>query len=332
MNFGTPVPLLVGIVLILIAVGLFFLEKFKPGYRRDSDTVYSILFLTVGILSLFQLNQEFLPSFQLMIFAGMLISLMIDNIRRRTPGNTPLYQGNGGGGNSGGNGGGGGFRNSPDRPSRSSRSGFDDDFRAEVRAEFDDEFIPMEESSRVRRIRGGREGASARDNYQSAYLDQLSEDTREPRRAQSSGTRRSSNSYSDDDSQQFGGNEEPRARRRKQPLQLEGDAIASTPDNSGYSYGEERPAKVEPSASGRRRGRSESSLSSSSLPEPEVPASGGSRSARRRSRGNGDSSAQRVRPLDGDYVDYKPLGTQPPSSDDDFDNSGNFDDNPGSFR
>jgi Ycf66 protein N-terminus len=328
-NFGTPVPLLVGIVLILIAVGLFFLDKFKPGYKRDSDTVYSILFLTVGILSLFQLNQEFLPSFQLMIFAGMLISLMIDNIRRRTPGNTPLYQG---GGSSGGNGG-GGFRNSPDRPSRSSRASFEDDFRSEVRAEFDDEFVPMEESSRVRRIRGGREGASTRDNYQSAYLDQLSEDTREPRRAQSSGTRRSSSSYSDDDSQQqYGSGEEPRARRRKQPLQLEGDAIA-TSESSGYSYGEERPAKVEPSTSGRRRGRSESSLSSSS-PEAEVPASGSSRSARRRSKGNGgDSSAPRVRPLDGDYVDYKPLGTpKPPSSDDDFDNSGNFDDNPGSFR
>jgi Ycf66 protein N-terminus len=329
-NFGTPVPLLVGIVLILIAVGLFFLEKFKPGYRRDSDTVYSILFLTVGILSLFQLNQEFLPSFQLMIFAGMLISLMIDNIRRRTPGNTPLYQGGNGGGNSGGGNGGGGFRNSPDRPSRSSRAGFEDDYRSEVRAEFDDEFMPMEESSRVRRIRGGREGA-ARDNYQSAYLDQLSEDTREPRRAQgTSGTRRPSNSYSDDDSQQqYGGGEESRTRRRKQPLQLEGDAIAAAPENSAYSYGEERPAKVEPStSSGRRRGRSESSLSSSPLPESEVPASGSARSARRRSRGNGGD-----RPLDGDYVDYKPLGTpKPPSSDDDFDNSGNFDDNPGSFR
>ncbi len=330
MNFGTPVPLLVGIVLILMAVGLFFLDKFKPGYKRDSDTVYSALILLVGILCFADLGLNLLVSFQLMVFAGMLIALMVENIRRRTPGNTPLYQGSSGGGNNGGNG--GGFRNSPDRPSRSSRSGFEDDFRSEVRAEFDDEFIPMEESSRVRRIRGGREGSSARDNYQSAYLDQLSEDTREPRRAQSSGARRPSSSYSDDDSQQYGGGEEPRARRRKQPLQLEGDAIASTPENSGYSYGEERPAKVEPSTSGRRRGRSESSLSSSSLPEPEVPASGSSRSARRRSRGNGDSSAPRVRPLDGDYVDYKPLGTQPPSSDDDFDNSGNFDDNPGSFR
>lgn len=324
MGVVTPVTLLVGVILILVAVALFFLDKFKPGYKRDSDTVYSILFLTVGIFSLVNFSAGPAESFQLLLCAGMLIALMIENIQRRTPSNASLYQG---GGNTSGSGGG---SRKPDRPSRSSRSGFEDDYRSEVRAEFDDEVIPMEESSRVRRIRGGREGASTRDNYQSAYLDQLSEDTREPRRAQNSGIRRPSSAYSDDDSQQYGGGEEPRTRRRKQPLQLEGDAaIASTSDNSGYSYGEERPAKVETSASGRRRGRSESSLSSSSLPESEVPASGSSRSARRRSRGNGGD-----RPLDGgDYVDYKPLGTpKPTSSDDDFDNSGNFDDNPGSFR
>jgi Ycf66 protein N-terminus len=311
-NFGTPVPLLVGIVFILIAVGLFFLDKFKPGYKRDSDTVYSILFLIVGILCLFQLNQEFLPSFQLMIFAGMLIALTIDNIRRRTPGGAPLYQG---GGTSGG--GSGGFRPS-ERPSRSYRAGFEDSPRSEVRAEFDDEPLPMEEPSRVRRIRGGREGSSARDSYQGAYLDQLSEDTREPRR---SGSRRSSSAYQDE-----GQYNEDRSRRRS-PLQLEGDVAVPDSGNSSYGYGEEdRPAwvePVEPSVSGRRRG-SRSNSNSSLSSESEV--SGSSRSARRRSRTNGD------RPLDGDYVDYKPLDNQkPPSSDDDFDNSGNFDDNP-NFR
>ncbi|MEO0351241.1 MAG: Ycf66 family protein, partial [Cyanobacteria bacterium P01_A01_bin.15] len=39
MNFGTPVPLLVGLILILGAVGLFFLDKIKPGYERSSDKV-----------------------------------------------------------------------------------------------------------------------------------------------------------------------------------------------------------------------------------------------------------------------------------------------------
>jgi Ycf66 protein N-terminus len=309
-NFGTPVPLLVGIILILMAVGLFFLDKFKPGYKRDSDTVYSILILVVGILCFADLGLNLLVSLQLMVFAGMLIALMVENIRRRTPGNTPLYSSGGGGG------GGGGSRN-PDRPSRSYRSGFDESPRSEVRAEFDNDPISMEEPSRARRIRGGRDGSSARDNYQGqdAYFDQLSEDTREPRRSE--GSRRSSNSYADDN--QYG--EGPRSRRRG-ALQLEGDV---TPNLSDNSYGEDRPASVEP-ASGRRRGRS----NSSSFSEPEVAT--GTRGSRRRSRSNGDRDPARVSPLDGDYVDYKPLGMpKPPSTDDDFDNSSNFDDNP-SFR
>jgi hypothetical protein len=232
----------------------------------------------------------------------MLIALMVENIRRRTPGNTPLYS----------SGGGGGGRN-PDRPSRSYRAGFEENPRSEVRAEFDDDPLPMEEPSRVRRIRGGREGSSSRDAYQSAYRDQLSEDTREPRRTPS---RRSSNSY--DDEPQYG--EEQRSRRRS-PLQIEGD-VAAAPDNSS-GYGEERSEWIEPpSPNVRRRGRTNASSSSD---EPEL--SSASRSSRRRSRSNGD------RPLEnGDYVDYKPLGSpKPPSNDDDFDNSGNFDDNP-SFR
>ncbi len=313
MGIGTPVPLLIGIVLIIIGVGLFFLDNFKPGYKRDSDTVYSVLFLITGILSLLSWGADFQISLQFMVSAGTLIALMIERIQNRTPGNVSPYQSGGSGGGSGG-----GFRN-PDRPSRAYRAGYEDSPRSEVRAEFDDEPIPMEEPSRVRRIRGGREGSSARDNYQGAYLDQLSEDTREPRR---SGSRRSSASSSYSDEGQYS---EDRSRRRS-PLQLEGDTAAA-PDSSNSSYGyseEDRPARVESesSFSGRRRGsRSDSSLSS------ESEFSGGSRSsARRRSRTNGD------RPVDGDYVDYKPLGTpKPPSSDDDFDNSGNFDDNP-NFR
>ena len=309
MGVVTPVTLLVGVILILVAVALFFLDKFKPGYKRDSDTVYSILFLAVGIFSLVNFSAGPAESFQLLLCAGMLIALMIENIQRRTPGNASLYQG---GGNTSGSG--GGSRKS-DRPSRSSRSGFEDDFRSEVRAEFDNETTSMEESSRVRRIRGGRDGGSSRDSYQGqgAYFDQLSEDTREPRRETS---RRSSNAYTDENQSQYS---EDRPRRRS-ALQLEGDAMPEI-----NSYSEDRPASVESASSSgrRRRGRSDAAPSSSES-EPVT----GTRGSRRRSRSNGDSSSS----LDGDYVEYKPLGTPKPSSpDDDFDNSGNFDDNP-SFR
>jgi Ycf66 protein N-terminus len=307
-GFGTPVPLLVGIVLILIGIGLLFLDTFKPGYKRDSDTVYAILFMLAGLFALLSWQADFQMAMQFMISAGSLVALMVERIRSRSVNNEPMPPMSG--------------RSSrresrDDRPSRSYRAGFDESPRSEVRAEFDDDPISMEESSRVRRIRGGRDSSSARDSYQGqgAYFDQLSEDTREPRRSE--GGRRSSSSYTDEN--QYG--EEQRSRRRGS-LQLEGDV---TPDIG--SYGEEQPASVEPSSGGRRRGRSNSSPSS----EPEVPT--GTRGSRRRSRSNGDRDPSRVSPLDGDYVDYKPLGMPKPSpsNDDDFDNSGNFDDNP-NFR
>lgn len=83
MNFGTPVPLLVGLILILGAVGLFFLDKLKPGYERSSDKVYSILLLLSGIFLLAHLNMELLASFQQVMLVGMLTTLIINDISKR---------------------------------------------------------------------------------------------------------------------------------------------------------------------------------------------------------------------------------------------------------
>ncbi|MEL6136297.1 MAG: Ycf66 family protein [Cyanobacteria bacterium J06628_6] len=85
MQFGTPVPLLIGLILIIGAVGLFFLDKIKPGYGRDSDKIYSVLLLIAGMCALGELQLGIFPSFQLLIMAGMLITLLIDNIRNRVP-------------------------------------------------------------------------------------------------------------------------------------------------------------------------------------------------------------------------------------------------------
>ena len=82
-NFGTPVPLLVGLILILGAVGLFFLDKLKPGYERSSDKVYSILLLLSGIFLLAHLNMELLASFQQVMLVGMLTTLIINDISKR---------------------------------------------------------------------------------------------------------------------------------------------------------------------------------------------------------------------------------------------------------
>ena len=70
MNFGTPVPLLLGIFMVLGAVALFFLDRLKPGYGRDSDRVYAILFLIAGVILLGNLNMDVILSFQQMIVVG----------------------------------------------------------------------------------------------------------------------------------------------------------------------------------------------------------------------------------------------------------------------
>ncbi len=85
MNFGTPVPLLIGIILILGALALFFLDKVKPGYARDSDKVYAVLLLISGLFLLAHLDMELLASFQQLLMGGMLTALLIESIRTRDP-------------------------------------------------------------------------------------------------------------------------------------------------------------------------------------------------------------------------------------------------------
>lgn len=90
MNFGTPVPLLIGIILILGALALFFLEKFRPGYERDSDKVYAVLLLISGLFLLAHLDMELLASFQQLLLTGMLTTLLIESVRSRLPNTDPM--------------------------------------------------------------------------------------------------------------------------------------------------------------------------------------------------------------------------------------------------
>jgi len=82
---GTPVSLLIGLILILGSVGLFFLDKIRPTYARDSDKVYAVFILIAGILALTHWEINIGESFQMLLMAGMLTTLMIENIRTREP-------------------------------------------------------------------------------------------------------------------------------------------------------------------------------------------------------------------------------------------------------
>jgi hypothetical protein len=162
-NFGTPVPLLLGIFLVLSAVGLFFLDRLKPGYGRDADKIYAILFLISGVFLLDSLTMELIPSFQQMIMVGMLTALMIQNVNSRVPNQArPMPQGEGRDGY------GGGYR-----PSRPSRPQYSPDTRTNMRAELDRrDFGPDDPYARPRPMLNGREepGMAERPPYpQDAY-------------------------------------------------------------------------------------------------------------------------------------------------------------------
>ena len=137
MNFGTPVPLLVGIILILFSVFLFFLEKFKPGYKRDSDVIYASFCLAAGILNLVDLSGGFLHASQSVIFTGLFISLALEAINARVPDNSPKSMG---------------MPRDDDRSPRNYRAGFEDNFGA------------MDDRNSGRQMGGG--GRRGRDEFE----------------------------------------------------------------------------------------------------------------------------------------------------------------------
>ncbi|MGC1219336.1 MAG: Ycf66 family protein [Phormidesmis sp.] len=85
MGIGTPVALLVGMLLVLGAVGLFFFDKIRPAYARDSDKVYAAFILVAGLVTLVNWGMEAGPSFLMFVMSGMLTTLLIENIRSRDP-------------------------------------------------------------------------------------------------------------------------------------------------------------------------------------------------------------------------------------------------------
>ena len=320
MNFGTPVPLLIGIVLIIGAVALFFLDKLKPGYERDSDKVYAVLGLISGVFLLGHLTMELIPSFQQMLMAGMLVALMIENIRSRSPNERQSRPVSGGGTP---------YRGDDYRPNRAYRENYsyEENIRPQVRVELDEELIsPMEDVSRLRRIRAARSGrSSTRDAYdQDAYLDQMEEDSRPPRRSS-----RSSSCppvEAEDRAADYGYGEADRTRRRRTARE---ETEAS--DSRFRDGGDSQDPVAEVSASIRRR-RNATATEASFTPtvEPEVPASIRNRRRSRTDRISSSSGGDRA-VMDGDYVDYKPLDLpshpRPSQSNgEETDNSNNFDD------
>ncbi len=85
MGIGTPVALLVGMLLVLGSVGLFFFDKIRPAYARDSDKVYAAFILITGLVTLVNWGMDAGPSFLMFLMSGMLTTLLIESIRNREP-------------------------------------------------------------------------------------------------------------------------------------------------------------------------------------------------------------------------------------------------------
>ena len=85
MGIGTPVALLIGMLLVVGAVGLFFFDKIKPTYARESDKVYAIFILIAGLVTLVNWGMDAGPSFLMFIMSGMLATLLVENVRNREP-------------------------------------------------------------------------------------------------------------------------------------------------------------------------------------------------------------------------------------------------------
>lgn len=85
MGIGTPVALLIGMLLVVGAVGLFFFDKIKPAYARESDKVYAIFILIAGLVTLVNWGMDAGPSFLMFVMSGMLTTLLVENVRNREP-------------------------------------------------------------------------------------------------------------------------------------------------------------------------------------------------------------------------------------------------------
>lgn len=176
MNFGTPVPLMLGIVLIVGAIALFFLDKIKPGYERDSDKVYAVLGLLSGIFLLAHLTMELVPAFQQIMMVGMVITLMVQNIRARTPRDGRVAQA-------------GGYDAPMERdryrPRPTSRSAYRAETRTNLRAELDrSDYDADPRLPRERPMLGSRDDLDmSRDSYyRDDYAERYPDDDRPVRR------------------------------------------------------------------------------------------------------------------------------------------------------
>lgn len=299
-NFSLNAGSLMGIILAVSGAGLYFLRSFRPNLARDYDVFFAAIALLCGGILFFQSwRLDPILQFGVFLLAGSAVFFAVDSIRLRSIAteqakrNTPIVDN--------------------DRPS--SRRNYS------YQAELDDydSFDSFEERQPVaRRIRGSRDSRS------SAYLD---EQEPESYRRVASPSRRSNRSYGrdesygrddnwdDNDSGRDSGRDdrsESRSRRVRSRSDIVPPGDQAWDDWDSQDNDSRRSRSQSSSGSSRRSSGSEGTPRGPGRRRP--PSSVVSRAASRTSaRSDVDPSS---------YADYKPVD----SSEDEFDNSSNFDD------
>ncbi|MBF2097929.1 MAG: hypothetical protein IGQ88_06075 [Gloeomargaritaceae cyanobacterium C42_A2020_066] len=83
MAFGIPAALMLGLLLLMGSIGLFFIGRLKPNLRRDSDNVLAILGVISSIILMTHLGLEFSLVLQQILMISALVTLVWENLRLR---------------------------------------------------------------------------------------------------------------------------------------------------------------------------------------------------------------------------------------------------------
>ncbi|QIR40355.1 hypothetical protein HCG51_29020 [Tolypothrix sp. PCC 7910] len=288
-NFGTNSASILGIFLAVAGAALYFLRTVRPELSRDQDIFFAAVGLLCGFILIFQgWRLDPILQFGQLLLVGTTVFFAVESIRLRSIATQQAK------------------RNTPivDEEREVSNKYSYEKRRRGYQAEVDDDLDPLpyeEEERPVRpRIRASRDDRSSRDDY---YADQS------PRRSE-----RPSSSNERQDSGE-------RSRRRSS-----GGRSGSRPSDrlDDESWGSAS-REVDDWESSGSEARKPSRRGNNTPQRPEIRDEDVTPRPRKRRPVN-DSPARREREDDEaiptDYVEYKPIGR----TDDDSDNSTNFDD------
>jgi hypothetical protein len=76
---------MLGLILIIGGLTLFFLGNIKPDIKRDSDNIYAVVAILAGVFSVINFTKGFVESLEQLLLVGSLVTLMWQNIQSRTP-------------------------------------------------------------------------------------------------------------------------------------------------------------------------------------------------------------------------------------------------------